>query len=136
MRIGRRTVNIYFWLILFAYIIILAYGGIRGFDRGFVRELQGLIAGICSAAALILISGLVRGSMGERVSTKAMAIALLIVLAIIYSLCRMILSAMKLFAGLPVIKFVDKILGVAAGITKSFLLLYIVDHLLKIWLNV
>ena len=128
--------NLYFWLILFAYIIILACGTIRGFDKGFVKELQGLIAGICSVAALILISSLVRDSTGDRFSARAMTIALLIVLVIVYSFCRMILSALKLFAGLPVISFADKILGAAAGFVKSFLLLYILDHLLKIWLSI
>lgn len=127
--------NIYFWLILFASLVILAFGFFKGYSNGFVKELEGLVAGICSVAALCLISGLATGSMGSRVSTMALAIALLIVLAILYALCRIIFSSLKLFTGLPVIKFLDAVLGAAAGAVKSFLLLYIVDHIAKIWLN-
>ena len=100
-----------------------------------VKELEGLIAGIFSVAALILISGLARGSIGEQVSAKALAIALLIVLGAVYSICRLVFSALKLFAGLPVIHAADAVLGLAAGGAKAFLLLYVVDHILRVWLN-
>lgn len=132
---GRLAVNLYFWLILFAYVLILARGVIRGFEKGFVKEIEGLVAGICSIIVLVLTSGLVTGTLGENVSTKAMAIAMLIVLGILYFLCRIIFSSLKLFAGLPVIKIVDQILGAGAGGIKAFMLLYVVDHILKIWLN-
>ena len=118
--------NLYFWLILFAYILILARGVIRGFERGFVKELEGLAAGICAVLTLILI---------REFSTKALAIGLLMVLGIVYSLCRILFSSLKLFAGLPVIRFLDQVLGAGAGVCKSFLLLYVVDHIVKIWLN-
>ena len=127
--------NLYFWLILFASVMLLAYGCFQGYHRGFVKELQGLVAWIFAAAALILISGLTRGSMGEQVSTRALAIALLIVLGAVYALCRFIFASLRLFAGLPVIKFVDSILGTAAGAAKAFLVLYIVEVIAKIWLN-
>lgn len=127
--------NLYFWLILFISIVILAYGAFRGYHRGFVKEAEGLVAATCSVAALVLISGLTRGAIGERVSTKALAIALLIVLGAFYSLCRLIFTSLRLFAGLPVIKFVDSLLGIAAGAGNAFLLLYVVDHILRIWLN-
>ena len=82
-----------------------------------------------------LIGGLATGSLGGEVSTKAMAIALLFVLGVLYFLCRIIFSSLKLFTGLPVIKFVDQFLGVGAGGLKAFMLLYVVDYILKIWLN-
>jgi uncharacterized membrane protein required for colicin V production len=132
---GRIALNLYFWLILFAYILILARGMIRGFERGFVKEIEGLVAGICSLIVLSLIGGLATGSLGGEVSTKAMAIALLFVLGVLYFLCRIIFSSLKLFTGLPVIKFVDQFLGVGAGGLKAFMLLYVVDYILKIWLN-
>ena len=40
-----------------------------------------------------------------------------------------------MFAGLPVIKFVDEALGLIAGAAKAFMLLYVVDYIVKIWLN-
>lgn len=127
--------NLYFWLILFASVVFLAYGCFRGYRNGFVKEVEGLAAWICTAAALALISSLTRGSMGERVSTRALAIALLIVLGALYSLCRIIFASLRLFAGLPVIRFVDRVLGIIAGTVKAFLLLYLVEMIAKIWLN-
>ena len=93
--------NLYFWLILFAYVLVLARGTIRGFEKGFVKEIEGLAAGVCSITALILIGGLATGSIGDKVSTKALAIAMLIVISIFYFLCRIVFSSLKLFAGLP-----------------------------------
>lgn len=127
--------NLYFWLIIFICIVVLANGALRGFRKGLVKELEGLVAGVFSVAALILISGLARGSMSDRVSAKALAIALLIVLGAVYSLCRIVFSTLHLFTNLPVIRFLDAVLGVAAGGAKAFLFLYVVDHILRIWLN-
>ena len=127
-----EVLNLYFWMILFICIVVLANGVLR---NGMVKELEGLVAGVFSVAALILISGLARGSIGEQVSSKALAIALLIVLGGVYSICRLAFSALKLFAGLPVIHAADAVLGLAAGGAKAFLLLYVVDHILRIWLN-
>jgi uncharacterized membrane protein required for colicin V production len=107
----------------------------KGFKTGFVKEVEGLAAGICALVVLILISSLAIGAMGEKVSTKAMVIALLIILGCMYALFKIIFSSLKLFAGLPVINVLDHILGAAAGAAKSFLLLYIVDYLTRIWLN-
>ena len=127
--------NLYFWVILLAAIVIEVRGAVAGARNGFVKEAEGLVAGIFVTVALVLISSIVRGGMTERVSSKALAAALLIVLLILYSLCRLVFSSLRLFAGLPVIRYVDSILGIAAGAAKAFLLLYIVFCLLKIWLN-
>lgn len=132
---GGVSLNIYFWLILIVSVLLLARGVIKGFRIGFVKEAEGLAAGICALVALILISSLAMGAMGDKVSTKVMAIALLIVLGAMYALFKIIFSSLKLFAGLPVISLVDHILGAGAGAAKTFILLYIVDYLVRIWLN-
>ena len=100
-----------------------------------MQELEGLVALILALVSLVIISGLVKGSIGETISTKALAIALLIVIGALYSLCRIIFGSLKLFAGLPVIKFADEVLGFAAGGAKALMLLYVVDYIVKIWLN-
>ncbi len=82
--------NIYFWLILIVSVLLLARGVIKGFRIGFVKEAEGLAAGICALVALILISSLAMGAMGDKVSTKVMAIALLIVLGAMYALFKII----------------------------------------------
>ena len=115
--------------------MIMICGFVRGYHRGFVKELEGLVAAIFAVISLVLISGLVRGTIGENVSAKALAIAMLIVIGALYSLCRIIFGSLKLFAGLPVISFADGVLGLLAGGAKAFMLLYIVDHVAKIWLN-
>ncbi|MDO5133454.1 MAG: CvpA family protein [Eubacteriales bacterium] len=128
--------NLYFWLILFISAAILIRGALRGARNGFVKEAEGLAAVIFTTITLVLISSIARGNITEHVSTKALAIALLVVLAILYSLCRIIFSSLRLFAGLPVIRHIDSILGIAGGTAKAFLLLYIIFYLLKIWLNI
>ena len=132
---GRSIMNLYFWLILFLSIVFLAYGAFRGYKNGFVKEVEGLVAIVFSVVCLVLVSGLTRGAIGENISSKALAIALLIVIGALYSLCRIIFSSLKLFAGLPVIRILDQLLGLFAGGAKVFMLLYVVDHIAKIWLN-
>lgn len=127
--------NLYFWLIAVLSVLILVYGAVRGYHNGFVKEVEGLAALILALASLLLISGLARGAIGDRISTKALAIALLIVIGLLYSLCRIIFGSLELFAGLPVIRFLDEVLGLAAGAAKAFMLLYVVDYIVKIWLN-
>ena len=63
--------NLYFWLIIVVSIMIMISGFVRGYHRGFVKELEGLVAAIFAVISLVLISGLVRGTIGENVSAKA-----------------------------------------------------------------
>jgi uncharacterized membrane protein required for colicin V production len=134
-RRGDVSLNLYFWLIAVLSVLILVYGAVRGYHNGFVKEAEGLVALVLALASLLLISGLARGVVGDRVSTRALAIALLIVIGLLYSLCRVIFGSLELFAGLPVIRFLDEVLGLAAGAAKAFMLLYVVDYIVKIWLN-
>ena len=127
--------NLYFWLIVIISVFVLVYGAVRGYHKGFVKELEGLVALSCALVSLILISGLARGTVGDHISTRALAIALLIVIGVFYSLCRIIFGSLKLFAGLPVIHFLDEVLGLFAGAAKAFMILYVVDYIVKIWLN-
>lgn len=127
--------NLYFWLIIAISVIILAAGAFIGGHRGLVKELEGLVAAVCATVALVLVGSLARGNMTENISTKALAIALLIILGLLYSVCRIVFASLRLFAGLPVIRYLDGILGMAAGVLKAYLILYVVFYLLKIWLN-
>ena len=127
--------NLYFWLIVIISVVLLAYGAVHGYKNGFVKELEGLVASVFAVAMLVVVSGLARGAMDKQVSAQALAIALLIVIGLLYSLCRIILSSLKLFADLPVIRILNELLGFVAGGAKIFLLLYVVDYIVKIWLN-
>ena len=91
-------------------------------------------------SAIVIVSytaagGFLAASTTDFVQSIIMTFALLFVLGVLYFLCRIIFSSLKLFTGLPVIKFVDQFLGVGAGGLKAFMLLYVVDYILKIWLN-
>ena len=66
---------------------------------------------VFSVVCLVLVSGLTRGAIGENISSKALAIALLIMLGALYSLCRIIFASLRLFSGLPVIRFPDQSAG-------------------------
>lgn len=127
--------NIYFWLYLFIAVLVVAAGTFAGGRNGFVKEAEGLVVTVLSVIALALVSSLARGGLQGRAGSKALAIALLIVLGAVYALLRALFSSLRLFAGFPVIHIVDSFLGLIAGAAKAFLLLYIVDLFLRIWLE-
>jgi membrane protein required for colicin V production len=108
--------------------LVLAIGGVKGFLRGFVSELTGLIALAVAIAAAFFYPGMWDDAFGAWThlgpgSAHVVAMAAFALLA--YIVVILIGSALSAVAKLPILNIVNSALGAAVGVVKGAILLWL-----------
>ena len=97
---------------------------VDGYKKGIVREIISLI----SMMVLCLVAGLiaygVKGYMAGRGAGVIIAVFLLCLIGIVHHLLGVVFFSAKVITRLPVIHFVDKLLGAVFGIFEVVLILW------------
>ena len=128
--------NLY-W-ILFAAIFVAVLMGMmtRGFHNGLVSEIRTLLS-ICFALALMIgLAGFLETFRKEGLPSAVAGFVLLLIFIIAYKLLSLILSSIKIVVSIPVIKQIDQVLGLFAGLAEGFAILYLLEYLLRHYLLV
>lgn len=99
---------------------------IDGYKKGMVKEIVSLVsmAVLCAAAALIA-GGVSSYNKGRIFNVIAAAILLLLILTV-HQLLKVVFFSAKLLSKLPVIHFVNKLLGMVFGVFEVILFLWTV----------
>lgn len=116
--------NINFLLVV--VLILALYKLMDGYKKGMVKEIISLVsmAVLCAVAALIAE---VVGSYNDgRIFQALVAGVLLVLLVIAHQLLKAVFFSAKLVSKLPVIHFVNKLLGAVFGVFEVVLLLWTV----------
>ena len=102
-----------------------------GAKRGLVKELIGLINLIFVSLILTLAFMAYRAYVaGNLVGILPMVIAI-VILAIVYAIIKLVVSPAKLVAKLPLVKSVDKILGIVIGAAEVVVVYWILCCVIK-----
>lgn len=102
-----------------------------GAKRGVVKELFSLVNLIFVSLVLTLVFMIYRTyTAGNMVGLVPMVIAI-VVLSVAYAIIKLVFSPAKLIAKLPLVKSVDKILGVVIGALEVVLVYWILGCVLK-----
>lgn len=126
--------NIFTLIFGIVIILILIWRVRNGFKKGFVQELISTLSiMVAFIAAKILLSGVVAFFEG-RFGKFAYTLLILAIVMAIYEIVKLIMKAFKLFSKLPVIKWIDKLLGIIAGVVEAFLIILFLIGLIKIWI--
>lgn len=116
--------NVNFLLVI--VIILVLYKLFDGYKKGMVKEIISLVsmAVLCAVAALIA-EGI--GSYNDgRIFHVVVAGILLVLLLIVHQLLKAVFFSAKLVAKLPVVHFMNKLLGAVFGVLEVVLLLWTV----------
>lgn len=97
-------------------IVALILGAVEGYKKGFARGISHLISIICTIFTMKIILIIVRSVGTGNVKSGIINIALLVVFGSIYGIIRKIVASMKAIANLPIISFVDRLLGIIIGV--------------------
>jgi len=123
--------NIYTILACIVILFILIWRMVSGFRHGLIRELSTMV----SLATAVLVGALIyNGIMNFFEQKFGKTIAIIIFLAIVMSLfglVKLIFKVLKLFASLPVISAVDKVLGSIIGIVEAFIIVVFLIKFIK-----
>lgn len=108
-------------LIIIAALIL---GAVEGYKKGFVKGISHLISIICTIFTMRIILIIVRSVGSGNVKSGIINIALLVVFGAIYGIIRKIVASMKAIANLPIISFVDRLLGIIIGVAWAVFFIF------------
>ncbi len=122
-----------FYLILFSVCFVAVLMGMmtRGFHNGLASELRTLLSICFSLALMIGLAGFLETFRREGLPSAAAGFVLLLVFILAYKLLSLILSSIKIVVSIPVIKQIDQVLGLFAGLLEGFAILYLLEYLLR-----
>lgn len=110
--------------LLIIVIILALYKAVDGYKKGMVKEIISLVsmAVLCAVAALIA-GGVSSYNKGKIFNVIAAGILLMLVV-IVHQLLKVVFFSAKMLSKLPVVHFVDKLLGMVFGVFEVVLLLW------------
>lgn len=120
------------WLLIIL-VLILAYTVSCGYKKGMVKELASMITLIVVCLVLALVAGAVRSYLDGNFVGMIASVVLGALLGLANYVIGFALFPAKLIAKLPLIRFVDKLLGVAFGVLEVILLLWMVYSLVMMF---
>lgn len=113
-------------ILLIAVIILAIYKAADGYKKGMVKEIISLVSMAVLCAVAALIAGGFSSYNEGKIFHVVVAVVLLIVLLIAHHLLKVVFFSAKLASKLPVVHFVNKLLGVVFGVFEVVLLLWTV----------
>lgn len=121
----------YISLIIIALIFI--WRAAAGFRKGMVQEIISLIAMAVAGFCVILILGAVGSYLNREIGKSVEMAVVLFVVCLVYRLLQVLFTSLELISRLPVIKWLDKLLGIVVGLAEAGLLVGLLVYFLKNW---
>ena len=122
-----------YYAALVVIVFIFIWRIVAGFKRGMIQELVSLIAMVVAGFCMILILGAVGSYLEREIGQLIQFISVLLVVCIVYRLVNILFTSLKLISKLPIIRWVDKLLGVVVGGVEAVLLVGVAVNFLKNW---
>ena len=125
----------YIALVLIAVIFIWRIAA--GFRRGMVQEIVSLIAMAVAGVCVVLIVGAVGSYLEKEISKTLVMVAVLFIVCAVYRMVHVLFTSLELISRLPIklplIKWVDKLLGAVVGAAEAGVIVGVLVYFLKNW---
>ena len=122
-----------YYISLIVIVLIFIWRIIAGFRKGMVQEIISLIAMAVAGVCVFLILGAIGNYLNHEIGKMIQIIAVLFVVCLVYRLVHTLFVSLELISKLPLVKWVDKLLGVVVGCVEAMLIVGILVYLLKNW---
>ena len=113
--------------------LIFIWRMVVGFKKGMVQELLSLVAGVVASICMLLILGAVGSYFENDIGRVVKIMVVLLSVCIVYRLVNTLFVSLKLISKLPIVKSVDKLLGIVVGFVEASVLVATLIQLLKSW---
>lgn len=121
----------YISLIIIALIFI--WRAAAGFRKGMVQEIISLIAMAVAGICVVLILGAVGSYLNREIGKTVEMAVVLFVVCLVYRTIHVLFTSLELISRLPIIKWLDKLLGIAVGLAEAGLIVGLLVYFLKNW---
>lgn len=112
--------NLMALIVLFLLVVEI----VDGYKKGMVKEIVSFVSLMVMCIVVVLISAGLHSFMEKQVIGVLIAVLLLAVLGIAHHLLGVVFFSAKLIVKLPIIHWVDKLLGMVVGALEVVLLLW------------
>jgi uncharacterized membrane protein required for colicin V production len=110
--------------------VIFLVGAIGGWKQGLIEGIIGLISFILGLIILAVTASGVGSYLHKSYIKVGIAVALLIVIGLIYKVVNLILDTFKILKFIPIGKFADKLAGIVLGISEALFIVWIAFFIL------
>ena len=118
-------------LLLPALLLLAVWRAWRGYKNGFAEEIYRLISLVAALFVLALLLMAVSSFRADDMKNGIISVILLIITGIVLHLFGIVMKSLKAIAKLPIISFLNRLLGLAAGIAEVIVgawIMYCVIH--------
>lgn len=122
-----------YYISLLIIALIFIWRIVAGFRKGMVQEIISLIATAVAGICIFLIMGAIGNYLNQEIGKMIQVIVVLFVVCLVYRLVHTLFVSLELISKLPILKWVDKLLGAVVGCGEAVLIVAILVHLLKNW---
>ena len=112
-------------LTLIIVLIVMLYMVAAGYQKGLTKQISGIVALTAAFVMLALVIMLVSSFQNREVTNTVYSVILLAVFGMVYGIVKFLLRSIKLMSNLPILHFLDQVLGIAAGLVKWILVVWI-----------
>lgn len=122
-----------YYIALAVIFFVFIWRAVVGFKKGMVQELLSLVAMAVSGVCVVLILGALGNYLNHEIGKMVQIITVLLVVCFVYRLISILFTSLKLVSKLPIVKSVDKLLGIVVGLVEAGLIVALLVQLLKSW---
>ena len=122
-----------YYIALIVIAIIFIWRIVTAVRRGIVQEVVSLIAMAVAGFCVVLIFGAVSSYFHREIGKMIQMIIILLVVCVVYRLVHILFTSLELISKLPIIRWLDKLLGAVAGLAEAALSVGFLVHFLKNW---
>lgn len=126
--------NFYFVVMAIGAVCILLHMMTRGFGKGFTEEAQNLFSIGAAFLSLHLLTAVLSDYMNRHFTGLVSGLIILAIVGILYRVFRILFGAVNIIAKLPILSWINKALGLFIGLAEGFLILYIIEILIRKYL--
>lgn len=117
-------------IMVLVVLLFLAFKITDGYKKGMVKELISFVSLIVMCVMVVLIGAGVRSYMQNQMLGVVVAVLLLAVLGIAHHLLGIVFFSAKMISKLPIVSFINKLLGIAFGALETVVLLWTIYSLI------
>ncbi len=111
-------------LMLLIVLLFIVFKIADGYKKGMVKEIISFVSLVVMCVVVVLISAGLHSFMEKQVVGVIIAIVLLSLLGIAHHLLGVVFFSAKMIVKLPIIHWVDKLLGMVVGALEVILILW------------
>ncbi len=111
-------------LLLIGAGILLVFNVVDGYKKGMVRQVISLVSLIVLCTVAVLIANGLNSYYDGKILNVVVAVLLLVLLGIAHHLLGVVFFSAKMISRLPIVHWLDKLLGIVSGALETVLILW------------